>query len=44
VDGIELNVIVADELFPIAVAIDSKELGFAGVTELEADETADAVP
>jgi hypothetical protein len=38
------NVIADADPLPAAVPIDSKEVGIAGVTELEADETADAIP
>jgi hypothetical protein len=42
--GIELNVITPAEPVPFAVAIDSNELGLAGVTELDAEDVADKIP
>jgi hypothetical protein len=39
-----LKVTVVAPLVGLIVAIDSNELGLAGVTELDADDTADAIP
>ena len=42
--GIELNVIILLDPVPVAVAIDSNEVGTAGVTELDADDTSEVIP